>query len=319
VRAGGNWAKASVDLKRELRERLDAERLRLLHRPSPALHLMVTARQLLLGVLAGWGIVAGADRWYVWLPCAALLGFVVFSFTVLLHEVVHRAVFARRGHPANRLLAWLYALPAGLSPSQFTRWHLDHHAELGDPARDPKRHHLTPRIVRRWYKLLYCTPALFPIYFRAAAREAATYEPAFRARLRRERIVVVATHLALVAVVVLAGGWGLLLRLYVVPVFFVFPIAFTLNRLGQHYDIEPSDPAAWGTVIRPSAVWDFLFLWSSYHVEHHWFPNVPFYNLPALHRELRPLFAGHRMRVRGYGGLVWDWFVRNRSPHLNWE
>ena len=27
--------------------------------------------------------------------------------------------------------------------------------------------------------------------------------------------------------------------------FFVFPVAFTLNRLGQHYDIDPADPAKW--------------------------------------------------------------------------
>ena len=26
----------------------------------------------------------------------------------------------------------------------------------------------------------------------------------------------------------------------IIPVFFIFPIAFTLNRLGQHYDIDPS-------------------------------------------------------------------------------
>jgi hypothetical protein len=31
------------------------------------------------------------------------------------------------------------------------------------------------------------------------------------------------------------------------------------------------------------------------------------------------LVAAHRMRVRGYGGLLWDWFVRNRAPHLSWE
>ena len=33
------------------------------------------------------------------------------------------------------------------------------------------------------------------------------------------------------------------LRAYVVPVFLVFPIAFTLNRLGQHYDIDPTSGA----------------------------------------------------------------------------
>jgi fatty acid desaturase len=315
----GNWAAATRDLRTELRESLDAARLRELHRTSGALHGMIAARQFLLAALAGWVIVAGREHFYLWLPGAILLGFVIFSFTVLLHEVVHRAVFADRASRFNGLLAWLYAAPSGLSPSQFERWHLDHHAELGDAGRDPKRHHLTPRIVRRWFKALYLTPALFPIYFRAAAREAANYEPELRARLRRERLVVVALHLATMAAIWLAGGVGLLLRLYVVPVFFVFPIAFTINRLGQHYDIEPDDPAAWGTIIRTNPLWDFAFLWSNYHMEHHYFPGVPFYNLPALHRELRPVLERHPMRVRTYGGLLWDWFVRNKAPHTSWS
>ena len=70
-----------------------------------------------------------------------------------------------------RSLALAYAIPSGISASQFTRWHLDHHAELGSSEDDPKRHYLSPKINARWYKLLYATPALFPIYFRAARKE----------------------------------------------------------------------------------------------------------------------------------------------------
>jgi fatty acid desaturase len=313
------WQQATGGLREELKRTLDAERLRELHRTSGLLHGLVAARQFLLAAVAALLVVRFPDRPLVWVPAAILLGFVVFSFTVLLHEVVHTAVFRRRTHRLNRALAWLYALPSGLSPSQFTRWHLDHHAELGSDTLDPKRHHLTPKIVKRWYKALYLTPALFPIYFRAAAREAAGYDPAFRAQLRREKRITVAVHVAAMAAIVLAWGWPMLLRLYVVPVFFVFPVAFTINRLGQHYDIEPSDPAAWGTIIRTNPVWNFLYLWSNYHMEHHYFPGVPFYNLKALHRELRPVLARHPMRVRTYGGLLWDWFVRNRIPHVNWH
>lgn len=317
--AAGNWHRRTATLRREFRELLDPERLRALHRTSGARHALVAVRQFALAAACVFVIARFQDRLWAWFPAAVLLGFVIFSFTVLLHEVVHLSVVRRRTGPINALLGWLYALPSGLSRTQFARWHLDHHAELGTTEEDPKRHHLTPKIVRRWYKALYLTPALFPIYFRAAAREAERYPAELRARVRRERRITIAAHLALAGF--LWGGWGheLLLQLYVVPVFFVFPIAFTINRLGQHYDIEPSDPAAWGTLIRSNPVWDFLFLWSNYHMEHHYFPGVPCYNLPALHRELRPILARHPMRVRTYGGLLWDWFVRNRTPHTNWD
>ncbi|MHC4817898.1 MAG: fatty acid desaturase family protein [Planctomycetota bacterium] len=313
-----NWHAATAPLRQEFRTLLDPQRLRVLHRTSGWRHGAVAVRQFLLAAAAAWLIVRFQDPW-IWLPAAVLLGFLVFGFTVLLHEVVHRAVFRRRHGPGNRLLAWLYAVPSGLAPSQFERWHLDHHAELGTDEKDPKRHYLTPKIVRRWFKLLYFTPALFPIYFRAAAREAAHYPKDLRARLRKERLAVTTVHLALMAAIVLLWGWGVLLELYVIPVFFVFPIAFTINRLGQHYDITPEDPAGWGTIIRTNPAWDLLFLWSSYHMEHHYFPAVPFYNLPALHDELAPIFARHKIRIRTYSGLLYDWLIRNRPPHETWD
>ena len=34
-------------------------------------------------------------------------------------------------------------------------------------------------------------------------------------------------------------------------------------------------------------VFRFLYLNMNYHVEHHIFPTVPYYNLPALHREIK--------------------------------
>jgi fatty acid desaturase len=313
-----NWHAATASLRQEFRTLLDPRRLRVLHETSGWRHGAVALRQFLLAGVAAWWIVRFREGW-TWLPAAVLLGFFLFGFTVLLHEVVHRAVFQRRHGPGNRLLAWLYAVPSGLSPSQFERWHLDHHAELGTEEQDPKRHYLTPKIVRRWYKALYFTPALFPLYFRAAAREAARYPATLRARLRRERAVVTAVHLGLAAAILLAWGWGVLLELYVIPVFFVFPVAFAINRLGQHYDITPDDPAGWGTIIRTNFFWNFLFLWSSYHMEHHYFPRVPFYNLPALHRELAPVLARHPVRVRTYGGLLYDWLIRNSRPHTTWN
>ena len=84
-------------------------------------------------------------------------------------------------------------------------------------------------------------------------------------------------------------GFYAALRTSIIPVFFVFPIAFTLNRLGQHYDIDPDDPAKWGTLMKGHWFWDFAFLNSNYHLEHHYFPGVPFYRLPALQRALVPV------------------------------
>jgi fatty acid desaturase len=104
----------------------------------------------------------------------------------------------------------------------------------------------------------------------------------------------------------------------VFPVFFIFPIAFTLNRLGQHYDIDPEDPAKWGTLMKGSPFWDFAFLNSNYHLEHHYFPGVPFYRLPALQRALLPFYQQKQMRWQTYSGLIYGWLIKNQKPHTNW-
>ena len=56
----------------------------------------------------------------------------------------HRLRPPPRRSPSGAL-GLLYAMPSGISASQFTRWHLDHHAELGSDEDDPKRHHLSPK------------------------------------------------------------------------------------------------------------------------------------------------------------------------------
>ena len=308
----------STGLRAELGRAISRDQMRQLHAKSPARHFIVAIRQYLMLGLATWGLIR-FDSPLVWIPLAFVQGFTVFNFTVLLHEVLHHNVFSRRHPVAERLLGLAYATPSGIAASQFTRWHLDHHAELGSDEDDPKRHHLSPKRVARWYKLLYATPALFPIYFRAAAKETATYPAELQRTIGWERKVSILFHLSALGLIWWSFGGAAALRAYVIPVFFVFPIAFTLNRLGQHYDIDPTDPAKWGTLMRGHWFWNFAYINSNYHLEHHYFPGVPFYNLPALQRALLPYYAGKGMRWQTYRGLIYGWLVKNKTPHTDWS
>ena len=301
------------ELNRELKRFMEPATLKALHRKRPAFHFFIALRQLGLLILLPLLIYRFPSPW-VWIPAGCLLGVVVFSFTVLLHEVVHKCVFKTDRPRLNRWLGYLYGTISGLASAQFKRWHLDHHDQLGSKTDDPKRAHLSPKRVKRWVKFLYCTPALFPIYFKAAKTAQASYTPALRKRIGIERLVSMGFHLG-----ILAFFWSLspafALKAHVFPVFFVFPMAFTLNRLGQHYLIDPEDIAKWSTLMRPNAAWNFLFLYSSYHLEHHYFPGVPFYNLKRLHRELTPFFEQKEIPVVNYRQLLKAWFLDNHVPH----
>lgn len=313
------WHTSSHDLRVELARAVPKERLKELHRVSGWRHAAVVARQAAVLAAAAYVVLAHGDLWWAWVPATVVIGSVVFSFLHLLHEVVHRTVFASRRSRGNRVLGLVYASLGGLSATQFERWHLDHHDQLGTADLDPKRAHLTPKVVRRWFKALYATPALFPIYFRAAARASAAYPADVRARIRRERLVTTALHVGVATALWTTLGPAAAWKLHLLPVLAVFPVLFTVNRLGQHYDVKPSDPAAWGTLMTTSPwLWDRLFLWTNYHLEHHYFPRVPMYRLPALRRALEPFFRARGIRPRSYAGLLWDWFVRNRAPHTDW-
>jgi fatty acid desaturase len=305
------------ELKRALKDALPHDRLKRLHERSPGRHFAIVAHQALLLALCTAGLIQSRLEW-LWIPAAILQGFTIFNFTVLLHEVVHHVVWPRRRERAERALGLAYALPSGISATQFTRWHLDHHAELGSATDDPKRHHLSPKRNARWYKLLYVTPALFFIYFRAARRETATYPPELQARIRRERLAAVGLHLGVLGGLALWDPW-IALRVHAIPVFLVFPIAFTLNRIGQHYWVDPEDPAKWSTLVRSHPVWNWLFLNSNFHLEHHYFPGVPLYRLRELHDLLQPFYRERGIVARGYGELLWHWLVLNKPPHARWE
>ena len=315
---GQYYAEHTVDLRSELGGLFPTEEMKTLHGRRPVVHFLVTFG--LVSTLVG-STVANLmlDRWYFWAPFAIVSGFAIFNFTILLHEVVHRTVFLDQGGVKNRFLGICYAFPSGISATQFTKWHLDHHASLGSNEEDPKRHHLSPKINARWFKLLYYTPALFPIYFRAAKRETSTYPEKLRRTIAIERNLTILIHLAILATLVLTVGWAIAWKIYIVPYFLVFPVAFSLNRLGQHYDINPEDPANWSTLVRGSWFWDVVFLCSNYHLEHHYFPAVPLYNLPRLQRMLLPFFEQRGMKLHSYGDLFWNYIVLNRKPHTNWR
>jgi fatty acid desaturase len=311
------YARASTDLKRRLQAAIPHDELKRLHERSAGRHFLVVFRQLVLLGVSSWLLATRSEPW-IWIPFALVQGFTIFNFTVLLHEAIHEAVVKENKPWITRLLGICYAFPSGISHLQFSRWHLDHHDNLGSPVDDPKRFHLSPKRNARWYKALYFTPALFPIYFRAARKESATYAPALRRRIDRERNLTILGHLSILACLWVFFGAPVMLRVYAVPYFLVFPIAFALNRVGQHYYVNPANPAQWSTLVKSSVFWNFAFLWSNFHLEHHYFPRVPFYNLARLHRRLKPFYDQMGMKPVGYGTLVYGWLIRNGAPHTDW-
>src|SRR5258705_360496 len=114
------YAEHAQQLKRDLAQEVSADDLRRLHQKRPLLHAFIAGANFAALVASGTAIVL-LDRWYLWLPFAFITGFAVFNCTVLLHEVVHRAVVRDADERLYRFLGLLYAMPSGISASQFTK------------------------------------------------------------------------------------------------------------------------------------------------------------------------------------------------------
>jgi Na+-transporting NADH:ubiquinone oxidoreductase subunit F len=65
-------------------------------------------------------------------------------------------------------------------------------------------------------------------------------------------------------------------------------------------------------------VFRFLYLNMNYHVEHHMFPTVPYYNLPALHREIKAYLPPPRTSMFAAYREIFDALRRQRRDPA-WE
>lgn len=101
---------------------------------------------------------------------------------------------------------------------------------------------------------------------------------------------------------------------FILPLMWVAVFARYIRLLAEHFGIpgdqkNPVSGSETRTVLVPWIV--RVIFWPhnlNYHVEHHWYPSVPFYNLPALHKVLigSAQAKPHMHITRGVKNLVFE-------------
>ena len=309
------YSQHAVALRAELGAAISRRQMRELHEKTAARHLVVAARQFGILALATWGLIR-FDNPLIWVPLAFVQGFTIFNFTVLLHEVVHHTIFARR-RPARRAGAGLslrraerdsaspvHALASG--PSR-RAWIGRRRSQARAPVAEGEQ-----ALVQAAVLHARAVPDLFPggtsrggelsgsvaagdqsgaenLDGRASWRSSQSCGSCSDSTRRRGRHHPRVLHLPD--------------RVHAEP-----------SRPALRH--RPPDPAKWGTLMKGHWFWDFAFLNSNYHLEHHYFPGVPFYRLPGLQRALVPFYEKKGMRWQTYGQLCTDGSSRitRRTP-----
>lgn len=127
---------------------------------------------------------------------------------------------------------------------------------------------------------------------------------------RTYKVIRLVYYAAFAVVFTLTGTWLQFLLYWVVPFMTVFFCVLYIRGVAEHFgSMDYSDELGSTRTVIP-------FFWENwlisphrvnYHLDHHLYPSVPFYNLPELHRTLvaNPDYAARAHVTRGYSvGLV---------------
>lgn len=296
------------DLVGTVPERLDPHVVRRLSVLSPARALAAIAGEWLL-IAAVIGAALWIDAWPTSVVACVLVGARQHALMVIAHDASHFRLLPGRAlndWVGNLLLAW----PTFISVQGFRHFHGDHHRFLNREGDGNRKlwgtHDARGRQTREWtYPKTRWGLAL--TLLRRGMLTTGTFwmvrglvggfmfgAPALAQVVRPLLWVVLGWVLTVV------GGWWAFVLYWVVPYCTWHVVAQYVRLIGEHSAVRSDDPryAETRTTI-PGWVGRLLVLPRNigYHLEHHWYPSVPFYRLPELHAHLAAL-PGFRAHAR---------------------
>lgn len=204
------------------------------------------------------------------------------TFPLLLHEGMHGLLFA------SRRWNWIASVLLGstflMSFSAYRVLHLRHHRYLGDP-RDPDDYHNYARSPLVVWCLHFVRLVFGPLLYLGLIPVLALKHGA---PAERKRICIEYALLASIYSVLLRTFSSRdLFVVWIVPLLLMGALT-AIRGFTQHGITDASDPYLASRTMLPGPLVGFFLLHENYHLEHHLFPEVPSYHLPALHALIWP-------------------------------
>jgi fatty acid desaturase len=294
-----NWYRSPIDkdVLKELTQRSDAKAF---------LHI---------GLMFALLLITGAGTYYAWTQQAwiwVVLGcYVHATFWTFLspsaasHELSHLSVFKTPG--LNRFFARLIGFLSWTDFVGFRASHLWHHKLTCYQERDLEVVLPQTYTWQNWLSSIFFNPKFLWDRVKLSVRQCRGIirgpwpkwifrDPAvLRERTIWARIIFFG-HLALAALFILSGQW-IFIFLFTLPSFYANWLG-TLIGFTQHAGMQPNVPDHRFSCrsVDMNPFFRFLYWNMNYHVEHHMYAGVPFYNLPKLRKaiesDLPPMTPG---------------------------
>jgi fatty acid desaturase len=255
----------------------------LVQRPA---HVAVKA-SLLLGAWTLLGAAVLASPAWAWVPLWLVMGFVINGLVQFAHETWHGNLLPRPWQ--NTLAGTVLGLVVGLVHGPLKHDHLAHH-RYNRTERDPDAYNVGRRSF--WPSALHFMIVLLGLPLSVIYFNLLYPIQYYTGRaLARHALTLLAYGLAHALVWVLLAHAGLVrgaILVWIVPLLFTSPFN-GLKSLADHYANDwRGSRYRTATTVRTNRLVTYAWSGLNYHLDHHLFPRVPGYNLPALHARIRP-------------------------------
>ena len=266
-------------------------------------------------VVTGFSLV----RWWStsWLaPLLLVHGFVFIFLFCADHECVHRTAF--RSRRINDVVAAATGLLLVLPSRWFRLFHAAHHRYTQNSRKDPELDGWKPPsragIVLQMSGLLYWKAMGKIIWNLARGRATASWMPTgHEKKAVREARTMLAIYAAIAALSISAQSW-LVAKLWIVPALVGQPF-LRMYLLLEHTGCPVDQGTVVGTRTTLTNPVLRFFAWNMpFHREHHARPQVPFHQLPTMHREWSTVGEGRN-------GVIDHGYVRTaiRLQRARWR
>lgn len=293
------------------------ETVRALSRVEDSRFLVTLLRQwFVIAAAAGFAITMG--HWLAYLLAMVVIATRQHALAVLMHDGTHYRLLANRA--ANDLVSDVCcAFPLGMTTNRYRYEHLLHHRFLNtdrDPywleyLKDSDWH--WPKSAPEAIRIFLCDlvgwnlRAMLPVLLRWSPWpnhfSTRTTPPPLSVR---ERLSLYLFWLTVVTVLAVTGAGWYFAVLWLLPLSTFTQALMRYRTLGEHLAIPnrtelDASRHTDGTLLER---WSIAPLNINYHIDHHLFPSVPFYNLPALHAALlkNETYRAHAVLRKTYLG-----------------
>jgi fatty acid desaturase len=269
--------------------------IRKLHKIRPSLNAVV-----LLFPLTWVIAIAIMQRWPLILLRVVgivVIGLCIQAMAILMHEALHCNLFRRP--TLDQSIGFLLAVPAFFSMAAYKVAHLNHHRYTRTEKDQDEISNLCrthAQYVTLYYSWFFVGTLLYMFIVPWKALTIASYKQ--RTRILIEYSLMFSFYAIVIFSAISTRHLSWLFLYWLVPAQIATALS-NVRGLAEHLGTPGKGDALDRTrTVTSNRVVSFLMLNLNYHLEHHLFPAVPWYNLPQVHRLLRPIYARRQPEIR---------------------